>query len=101
MTLIEFQTSMNEDIERRIVLLGSSLFILCQKKQIRPTNKLLKKIENHNFFVFKMMVSSKKICPIPQDNQLTIWLKSAPVQVPAVPIFDRSFVILCHNLCTT
>ena len=49
-----------------------------------------------------MMVSSKKKkSPIPQDNQLTIWLKSAPVQVPAVPIFDRSFVILCHNLCTT
>ena len=47
-----------------------------------------------------MMVSSKKF-PIPQDSQLTIWLKSAPVQVPAVPILDGSFVTLGHNLWTT
>ena len=92
---------MNEDLERRIVLLGSSFFVYVRKnKDDRQTN-FLKNFENHNFFVFKVMVSSKKIFPIPQDDQLTIWLKSAPVQVPAVPIFDRSFVILCHNLCTT
>ena len=47
----------------------------------------------------KMMVSKK--FPIPQDSHLTVWLKSAPVQVPAVPIFDGSFVILGHNLWTT
>ena len=74
---------------------------MSEKTNTIGKQNFLKKFENHNFFVFKMMVSSKKICPIPQDNQLTIWLKSAPVQVPAVPIFDRSFVILCHNLCTT
>ena len=88
---------MNEDIERRIVLLWSSFFILCEKKQKRPTNKLFNKIENHFLPVLKM-ISSKKIFPIPQDTQLTLWLKSALVQVPAVPIFHLSFVILCHNL---
>ena len=48
-----------------------------------------------------MMVSPKKKNPIPQDTQLTICLKSAPVQVPAEPIFDGSFMILGHNLWTT
>ena len=92
---------MNEDLERRIVLLGSSFFVYVRKnKDDRQTN-FFKNFENHNSFVFKVMVSSKKIFPIPQADQLTIWLKSAPVQVPAVPIFYRSFVILCHNLCTT
>ena len=89
---------MNEDIERRIVLLWSSFFILCEKKQKRPTNKLFKKIDNHYFSLLKKMISSKKIFFRPQDTQLTIWLKSALVQVPAVPIFHLSFVILCHNL---
>ena len=47
-----------------------------------------------------MESSKKKKFPITQDAQLTIWLKSAPVQLPALPIFDGSFVILGHNLWT-
>ena len=39
-SLIEFSAVMNQDFERRIVLLGWSCFILCEKKQKRPTNKL-------------------------------------------------------------
>ena len=72
---------MNEDLERRIVWLGSSFFIISEKKQKQPRNKLeihnfsfffhnFFKFENHNFFVFKVMVSSKKIFPIPKTINL-------------------------------
>ena len=74
-------------------------FYVRKNKNDRQTNfkKTLKIIIS---LFLKWWKVQKKKFPITQEAQLTIWLKSGPVQLPALPIFDGSFVILGHNLWT-